>query len=166
MAELADAPDLGSGVFTCRFDSCYPHHFSCCGVRMNNIIKGMGFHHIALEAQNFDKTLMFYKALGMTEIARWGSSEKTIAMLNIGDGGIIEIFSDGGDRFAEVGKWAHFALSVEDVDRAYETAINAGAAPMTPPKTVALESSPNKMTIRIAFVKGPDNEQIEFFKIL
>ena len=26
MAELADAPDLGSGVYTCRFDSCYPHH--------------------------------------------------------------------------------------------------------------------------------------------
>ena len=25
MAELADAPDLGSGVYTCRFDSCYPH---------------------------------------------------------------------------------------------------------------------------------------------
>ncbi len=28
MAELADAPDLGSGVNSCRFDSCYPHHFT------------------------------------------------------------------------------------------------------------------------------------------
>ena len=25
MAELADAPDLGSGPEGCRFDSCYPH---------------------------------------------------------------------------------------------------------------------------------------------
>ena len=25
MAELADAPDLGSGGKPCRFDSCYPH---------------------------------------------------------------------------------------------------------------------------------------------
>ena len=25
MAELADAPDLGSGGRPCRFDSCYPH---------------------------------------------------------------------------------------------------------------------------------------------
>ena len=25
MAELADAPDLGSGGQPCRFDSCYPH---------------------------------------------------------------------------------------------------------------------------------------------
>ena len=26
MAELADAPDLGSGGRPCRFDSCYPQH--------------------------------------------------------------------------------------------------------------------------------------------
>ena len=26
MAELADAPDLGSGSSECRFDSCYPHY--------------------------------------------------------------------------------------------------------------------------------------------
>ena len=25
MAELADAPDLGSGGQLCRFESCYPH---------------------------------------------------------------------------------------------------------------------------------------------
>ena len=25
MAELADAPDLGSGGFPCRFKSCHPH---------------------------------------------------------------------------------------------------------------------------------------------
>ena len=25
MAELADAPDLGSGGQPCRFESCYPH---------------------------------------------------------------------------------------------------------------------------------------------
>ena len=27
MAELADAPDLGSGGQPCRFNSCYPHHY-------------------------------------------------------------------------------------------------------------------------------------------
>ena len=27
MAELADAPDLGSGGRPCRFKSCYPHDF-------------------------------------------------------------------------------------------------------------------------------------------
>ena len=34
MAELADAPDLGSGGRPCRFDSCYPHesYKPCTGV--------------------------------------------------------------------------------------------------------------------------------------
>lgn len=27
MAELADASDLGSDVNSCRFNSCYPHHW-------------------------------------------------------------------------------------------------------------------------------------------
>ena len=27
MAKLADALDLGSSSYECRFDSCYPHHF-------------------------------------------------------------------------------------------------------------------------------------------
>ena len=27
MAEVADAPDLGSGGRPCRFKSCYPHLF-------------------------------------------------------------------------------------------------------------------------------------------
>lgn len=133
---------------------------------MNEIIKGMEFHHIALEAQDFEKSLAFYKALGMKEVARWGTPEKTIAMLDLGDGGRVELFSDGGDKFSEMGKWVHFAVAVNDVDSAYEIALAAGAEPMTPPKTVPLNSVPEKMTIRIAFVKGPDKEQIEFFKVL
>ena len=133
---------------------------------MNEVIKGMGFHHIALEAADLEKSLAFYKALGMKEVARWGTPEKTIVMLDLGDGGRIEIFSDGGEKFSELGKWVHFAVAVDDVDKAYEIALAAGAEPMTPPKTVPLDSVPEKMTIRIAFVKGPDKEQLEFFKVV
>ena len=133
---------------------------------MNGIIKGMGFHHVALEAADFEKSLAFYKSLGIEEVARWGTPEKTIAMLDIGDGGKIEIFSDGGEKYSEMGKWVHFALSVDDVDSAYKLAIKAGAEPMMEPKTVPLNSQPENMTIRIAFVKGPDKEQLEFFKVV
>ena len=31
MAELADAPDLGSGGRPCRFKSCYPHKMGILG---------------------------------------------------------------------------------------------------------------------------------------
>ena len=132
---------------------------------MNDIIKGMGFHHIALEANDFEATLKFYKALGMKEVSRWGTPEKTIAMLDVGDGGIIEIFSDGSDEaFHTNGKWAHFALGVDDVDAAYEIAIKAGGVSKIAPKSVPLDSIPEKKTIRIAFVKGPSGEEVEFFK--
>ena len=32
MAELADAPDLGSGGRPCRFKSCYPHEKKTIGI--------------------------------------------------------------------------------------------------------------------------------------
>lgn len=130
----------------------------------NEIIKNMGFHHIALKAADFEKSLKMYKALGMTEYARWGDIEKTIAMLDIGDGGKIELFSNGGDEFSENGKWNHFAMCVDDVEAAYNTALAAGFKPHIAPKVVPLNSAPKKISINIAFVIGPDNEQVEFFK--
>ena len=130
----------------------------------NDIIKGMGFHHIGLKAANFEKSQKFYQALGLREIVRWGEGEKEIIMYDLGDGGRIELFANGGDEFAEQGKWVHFAVCVEDVEHAYNVALAAGATPHIAPKGVPLDSKPEKISINIAFVKGPDGEQIEFFK--
>jgi len=130
----------------------------------NEIIAGMGFHHIGLKAKDLEKSLRFYKALGMKEIVRWGEGEKEIVMLDLGDGGRIELFANGGDEFSENGKWVHFAVAVDDVDAAYELALANGALPHIAPKTVPLDSRPEKISIHIAFVKGPDGEQVEFFK--
>jgi len=130
----------------------------------NEIIKNMGFHHIALKASDFGKSLEMYKALGLKEYARWGDCEKTIALLDLGNGGKIELFSNGGDEYSENGKWNHFALSVDNVEEAYEIALKAGFKPHIAPKVVPLDSKPQKININIAFVIGPDNEQVEFFK--
>ena len=46
----------------------------------------------------------------------------------------------------------------------YEIALKAGFKPHIAPKVVPLDSSPEKLSINIAFVIGPDNEQVEFFK--
>lgn len=129
----------------------------------NEILKDLGFHHIALRCADINKSLSMYKALGMTEKVRWGENENLIVMLDIGNGDIIELFANGGEKYAEEGKWQHFAMKTADVKKAYETAINAGFSPLTQPKTVPLNSSPEKMTITCAFVKGPDGEQVEFF---
>ncbi len=130
----------------------------------NEKIPGLGFHHIGLKAADFERSKAFYLALGMKEMVCWGEGKGRIAMFDIGNGDRIELFASGGDMFSENGKFIHFAMTVEDVDAAYETALAAGAEPLTPPKTVDLASTPYLMSIRIAFVKGPDGEQLEFFK--
>ena len=85
----------------------------------NQIISGLGFHHVGLKAADFDKSRAFYAALGMREVLAWGEDERSIALFDVGDGGKIEIFANGGEEFSENGKWIHFAMQVDDVDAAY-----------------------------------------------
>ena len=132
----------------------------------NNAISGMGFHHVALKAKDLKKSLEMYQALGMNLFARWGSGDSEIVMLDVGDGGKIELFANGGDQFAVNGKWQHFAVKVDDVDHAYNTALAAGFKHKMAPTVIPLDSQPIKLTIKIAFVIGPDGEELEFFKEL
>ena len=132
----------------------------------NEIIKGAGVHHIALMATDFEKSLAFYKALGFKEVVRWGDEVKTIAMLDIGDGARVELFSNGGDEYPACGKWAHLAVRVDDVEAAFDIAVKAGGVPKVYPKVVPLDSTPEKMSINIAFVYGPSGEELEFFREL
>lgn len=134
---------------------------------INKKISGLGFHHIALKVKDFEKSRDFYvNGLGMTPIVGWGEGEGEVVMLDLGNGDILELFAGGGDHLASNGKWLHFAMTVDNVDEAYATAIAAGAESLTPPKTVPLDSKPYKMTLRIAFVKGFDGEELEFFTIV
>ncbi|MBQ9086255.1 MAG: VOC family protein [Clostridia bacterium] len=124
----------------------------------------LGFHHIGLKYADLEKSLQFYRAIGLREVVRWGDVGNEIVMLEMDDGGRIELLPHGGNEFSPNGKWLHFAISVDDVDGAYETALAAGAVSSRAPKTVPLDSKPDKISIRVAFVKGPDGEEVEFFK--
>ncbi len=130
----------------------------------NEKIPGLGFHHIGLKAADFEKSKAFYSALGMKELASWGEGDERITMFDLGNGDRIELFASGGDEFSANGKRIHFAMSVEDVDAAFSVALEAGARPKIYPKTIDLDSTPYPMSIRIAFVYGPDGEELEFFK--
>lgn len=133
----------------------------------NEKIKGLGFHHIGLKVADLDKSIDFYEnGLGMKKFAAWGEGSGRVQMLDLGDGGILELFAGGGDHLSNNGKWVHFAMRVEDVDAAYAAALSAGAESLIPPKVVPLDSQPEKLTLNIAFVKGPDGEELEFFKII
>ena len=123
-----------------------------------------GFHHIGLKCSNIEKSLAMYKALGLKEVMRWGEDEKLVVMLDIGDGGRIEMFANGSDEFSANGKWIHFALKVTDVDAAYHHALGIGFTSRMEPTILPLATKPEPTPVHIAFVYGPDGEQIEFFK--
>ncbi len=125
-----------------------------------------GFHHIGLKYSNLEKSINFYTNLGLTELCRWGKVGEEIVMMSMTDGGIIELLPTCGEQFEANGKWIHFAVKVDDVDKAYQNALSLGATPLTEPKVVALDAKPSPMSINIAFVKGPDGEELEFFKII
>lgn len=137
-------------------------------IMKNEKIPGLGIAHLALKANDFDKSLKFYRdGLGMIPYISWGEPGSRKQMLRFGDGaGILELFeaSEEEKSLPEMGRYIHFAYSVEDVDAAYAAALEAGAKPLTAPKVVPLDSEPKKVSLNIAFVYGPDNEQIEFFK--
>lgn len=132
----------------------------------NKKIPGLGVHHIALKVSDFEKSKNFYvNGLGMEPIVGWGEGNGEALMLDIGDGAILELFAGGNANETTDAKYLHFAMGTDDVDGAYQIAVDAGASPLTPPKSVPLESRPYKMTLRVAFVKGFDGEELEFFKV-
>lgn len=130
----------------------------------NERIIGMSHHHVSLKASDYDRSVSFYRALGMKTVTEWGQGDTRIMMLDIGDGNIFEICAGGADSRAPEGRLAHVAFAVRNVDLAYSVALGAGAKSVMTPTTMRLDDArPSKMTIYVAFVAGPDGEQIEFY---
>ena len=133
----------------------------------NEIIKGMGFHHVALKAADFDGAYKFYtEGLGLKLYTAWGEGDSRAAMLDLGDGGILELFAGGTANTEANARYIHFAVKVDDVDSAYAIALKAGAKPKSEPVVVPVASSPVKLTLNCAFVYGPCGEELEFFRIV
>ena len=132
----------------------------------NEIIKGMGFHHSALKVRDLDEAIAFYEKLGMKFYTSWGDGNGRIAMMDFGDGGILELFAGGNDNETVDAKYIHLALRVDDVDEAYGIALKAGAKPKSEPRVVPLDSKPVKLTLNCGFVFGPSGEEVEFFRVV
>ena len=134
----------------------------------NSVIPNCGITHVALRAADFERSLEFYKAIGFTVFRQWGTPESRIALLDSGDGTLIELFSKiqpGEPNGDAAGGYSHVAFHVDDVDAAFQRALNAGAKPKIEPKFVDIASEP-MLPVRLAFVYGPSGEQLEFFHIL
>jgi glyoxylase I family protein len=128
-------------------------------------IDGPGFHHVAIRSADFDRSVAFYTdGLGFKRAYGWGEGVGRAALLDIGDGNYIEIFANGKPRTGPIDSpLIHFALRVPDTDAAFARAVAAGAGVDMEPKNVDLQGD-TVVTVRIAFVIGPDGEEIEFFQ--
>ncbi len=128
-----------------------------------NTIGSIGFHHIAIAANDFDQSTTFYRdGLGFREVLAWGKVGDRAAMFDVGAGGRIEIFERPG-HILNQGQLLHFALRVSDCRKAHEAALAAGATEVRPPQELDIPSEPVH-PVTISFVSGPDGEEIEFFQ--
>ena len=139
----------------------------------NSTIGGGGFHHVAVKAFDFEASMKFYcEGMGFVRKFGWGKDERGTggkdsrgALLDSGDGNYVELFGGGIQRSPEKeadSAVLHFAFRSSNVDEAHAHAIAAGATDMIPPKTVPIDGD-TATEFRVAFVKGPDGEVIEFF---
>jgi glyoxylase I family protein len=126
-----------------------------------------GFHHIAMRTPNFDAAVTFYKAaLGCEEVLAWGEGDQRAIMLDTGRGNCLELFAGGAAEAPPEGALLHFALTTDNCEAALNQAVAAGAEVTVPLQEVDIPSSPTATRVRIAFVRGPAGETIEFFQKL
>jgi glyoxylase I family protein len=128
--------------------------------------KQVGFHHIAIRARDFDKSLGFYTGvLGFGPKIAWGDKPGRAVMLDTGNGNYLEIFERPDQAPAtQEGAILHLALRTADCDAALERARAAGCPVTMEPKDVLIPSTPGPTPVRIAFFTGPDGEVVELMQ--
>lgn len=132
----------------------------------NEIIAGLGCHHIAVQTQNYEASIAFYTdVMGMKKTVEFSAGGRRIALLDIGDGSCLELFeplpdtSPSGD--AEGNVVFHFALTTSNIESALERVRAAGMEITVELKTVDL----GPLNVSLAFFKGPSGEVVEFFQV-
>ena len=130
-----------------------------------NTVKTTGLHHVALKAQGveaFQKMMVFYRdLLGMKVVRTWGVDDTSAAMLDTGDGSMLEVFANAPDTLG-MGALRHIAFACSDPDAMIEKVRAAGYTVTMEPKDIVIPSDP-PYPARIAFCIGPVGEEVEFF---
>ena len=124
------------------------------------IIKG--FHHVAINSADFDRSEKFYtELLGLKKVRAWGGETSRCAMYACADDSCIELFEVAAVAEPD-GPIVHFAFNVDDPDAFIEAVRKEGYEITVEPKTADVVGTPG-FVARLGFCKGPNGEIIEFF---
>jgi catechol 2,3-dioxygenase-like lactoylglutathione lyase family enzyme len=131
----------------------------------NKTIKGCRFHHVSINVKNYDKTVKFYRALGMHVYFEFDINDgERHGFIDVGDGPYLEIHSTKKQELID-SRMQHFCFQVDDVDAVYKLAMENGASPKNPPfppRDCPLKATPKPLLkARVAHFHGPDGESIE-----
>jgi glyoxylase I family protein len=121
-------------------------------------------HHVAVQTEDFDKAFDFYtELLGLQVIKkRFDYKKRTLAWLD-GGGIMIELFSIKSDETPQpyddrhVGT-VHIAFEVQDIDTIIAHLVKHDVKIIKPP---FLPKTNDPYQPRVAFIEGPDGEEIE-----
>lgn len=130
-----------------------------------------GIHHVSLRVSDFDRSLAFYRdALKLRLAVSFELGDRRFALLETGNSGYLELVECKTPVVA-TGKtevaW-HFALRTSDIGAAVAAAQKAGLE-ITKEITrldLANTATGRPFPIRIAFFRGFDGEEVEFFEEL
>ena len=132
---------------------------------MNHIVPGASLHHVALAVKNYTRSRDFYcQAFGMQCVNEWEFSGKHLCFLDVGNGSFLELHSHAGDIPPDAPQYLHFCIHTSDLEGSYANAVALGAIPNRAPFDFYIKSTPVPMPVRVAWLNGPDGEQIELFQ--
>ena len=86
-----------------------------------------GFHHIAINCADIDKSIAFYTAIGGTVYRTWGEGKSRACMIGFGKENYLELFANGAPGRPADQNVVHFAFRSTDTAADFAKAIAAGA---------------------------------------
>ncbi|GGK57398.1 VOC family protein [Haloarcula sebkhae] len=123
----------------------------------------MDLAHTAICVSDLDRAMAFYDALGFEETNRFTLDGVENVYLGRDGDGDLQLRHDP-DRTTPIAPNRadvdHIAFTVDDVEEIYETAIDAGAAPVLEPTEVDAADA------FAAFVEDPEGYTLEFYRWL
>ncbi|AUG48630.1 lactoylglutathione lyase [Haloarcula taiwanensis] len=123
----------------------------------------MDLAHTAICVSDLDRAIEFYDTLGFEETNRFTLDGVENVYLGRGGDGDLQLRYDP-DRTTPIAPNRadvdHIAFTVDDVEGTYETAIDAGAAPVLEPTEVDAADA------FAAFVEDPEGYTLEFYRWL